>query len=86
MFDAELQTARLRAVPARRQPVYSPTEDAEDAGLAIREIRTAQQVSVAELARRAGVSERAVREFEAGRVIPPSPGLELFSRALGRGV
>jgi DNA-binding transcriptional regulator YiaG len=58
-------------------------EDADDCGRVLRELRTIKHVSAAELAARAGVSERDVAEFEAGRIIPPRPAFSTYLRVLG---
>ena len=61
----------------------TPAEDADDCGRVVRELRTLKQVSVAELAARAGVSEKEIAEFEAGRVIPARPAFITYLRVLG---
>jgi DNA-binding transcriptional regulator YiaG len=58
-------------------------EDVDDCGRVLRELRTIKHVSVAELAARAGVSERDVAEFEAGRIIPPRLAFTTYLRVLG---
>jgi transcriptional regulator with XRE-family HTH domain len=58
-------------------------EDADDCGRVLRELRTLKDVSAAELATRAGVTEVDVAEFEAGRVIPARPAFTTYLRVLG---
>jgi transcriptional regulator with XRE-family HTH domain len=58
-------------------------EDADDCGRVLRELRAIKDVSAAELAARAGVSERDVAEFEAGRIIPARPAFGAYLRVLG---
>lgn len=61
----------------------TPQDDADDLALVLREARETQGVSVAELARRAGVSPSDILEFEAGRVIPARPPFAIYMQALG---
>ncbi|WP_181779011.1 helix-turn-helix domain-containing protein [Pseudonocardia pini] len=62
---------------------FTPEEDAEDLGRLVQETRAMQDVSAAELARRAGVTPSEVLDFEAGRVIPAKPPFGVYMRALG---
>jgi ribosome-binding protein aMBF1 (putative translation factor) len=61
----------------------TPQQDAEDLALLLREARETQGVSVAELARRTGVSPSDVLEFEAARVVPARSQFAIYMRALG---
>jgi transcriptional regulator with XRE-family HTH domain len=61
----------------------SPVEDAGDCGRTVRELRCLKNISVAELAARAGVSEADVAEFEAGNVVPARPAFIAYLRVLG---
>ena len=68
---------------ARYGSNFTPEEDAEDLGRLLREARTMQDVSAAELARRTGATPDDVLEFEAGRVVPAKPQFAVYMRALG---
>jgi transcriptional regulator with XRE-family HTH domain len=61
----------------------SPTEEAGNCGRAVRELRRLKNVSIAELATRAGVTEVDVAEFEAGNVVPARPTFTAYLRILG---
>ncbi|MEJ2868410.1 helix-turn-helix transcriptional regulator [Actinomycetospora sp. OC33-EN08] len=62
---------------------FTPQEDAEDLGRLVRETRAMQDVSVAELARRAGTTPSDVLAFEAGGVVPARPAFATYMAALG---
>lgn len=61
----------------------TPQDDAEDLALVLRGAREAQGVSVAELARRAGVPPSEVLAFESAKVVPPKPPFAVYMCALG---
>lgn len=62
---------------------FTQGQDAEDLGRLVREVRAMKDVSVAELARRSGVTPDDVLEFEAGRLVPAEPHFATHMQALG---
>lgn len=77
-------------MPARHRhlrlvPSVDPAavQESAECGRALRSLRQQAGLDIAELAVRAGTTEVAVVEFEAGRVVPAHPAFTTYLRALG---
>ncbi|WP_067142693.1 helix-turn-helix domain-containing protein [Microtetraspora malaysiensis] len=78
-----LKSKRLLEGEAEEHPEYTRAVRDMDLGERLREVRVARNLTQAEVARRAGISQPALSRIELGGGVPTLEMLERISRAIG---